>query len=273
MRASTPLSRLVPALLVAAGALAAATPPRAGASTPTARAGPVHEVQVDPGALAAIATWSVEVEKGDTLSEIAQRALGTARRANDIHRLNPRVDPKAMRVGQTLLLPPKSTPAGTKWLDFVVAAPGGSGRAAGLGESAALPLGPVRVFAVPHDRLLVLRATARGAEVAESTLLSDPEVAASPPIEAATTDGRTLARAVTRVRVTGRSGRTLKVEVVEQNLYGATGHRVPPAAEADAGGSWAVPLLLLLAGLVVFGLVALAARRMAAVDEGGPRAT
>jgi LysM repeat protein len=252
---------------------AAARLPEARASTPPTSRAPVHEVELEPGALAAVSTWTVEVEKGDTLSEIAQRSLGSARRSGDIQRLNPRVDAKALRVGQALLLPPSKIPPGSKWMDFVVAAPGGAMRAVGLGEPATLPLGPVRVFAVPHERLVVLRAAARGPDVTEAALRSDPQVAESAPIEASAGDGRVLARAVTRVRVSGISGRTLRIDIVEQNLYGATGHRVAPTAESDTGGSWAVPLLLVLAGLVVFGLVALAARRMAAVEERGSGAT
>lgn len=241
-----------------------------GSQTATASSGdgpapgaPVHEVHVDPGALAGSATWVQRVEKGDTFGELAQRHLGTARRAADIQRLNPKVDPRALRVGQSLLLPPRK--AGSRWVDLYVSA-GGAAQPVGLGAPAQLGIGPVRVFAVPHGRLLVLRAAARGPEPTQDALLADPEVAVSEPLVLAS-GGPAIARATSRLEVTALAGRRLEVRVADQRLYGAKGHRLAAYAETESGGTLAVPLLLVLAGLIVFALVAIAARRMAAIPE------
>lgn len=52
---------------------------------------------------------STTVKKGDTLSSIAKRELGSANRHGEILALNPGVDPNRLRVGQTLKLPGKSS--------------------------------------------------------------------------------------------------------------------------------------------------------------------
>jgi hypothetical protein len=249
----------------------ASRPATASSGTGVPPGAPVHEVHLDPGALADQCTRVQRVEKGDTFSEIAQRSLGTVRRAAELQTLNPRVDAKSLRVGQSLLLPPRK--AAGRWVDFYASGRDGGAQPVGLGAPAALALGPVRVFAVPHARLLVLRAAARGAEPTEAALLADPEVAASEPFAAAVSGSRPPARAVTRLKVAALAGRDLKVSLVEQQLYGATGHRLAAYEDADTGGGLAVPLLLVVAGLVVFALVAVAARRMAALDpEDGSRA-
>jgi LysM repeat protein len=230
----------------------------------TAPAAAVHEVHVEAGVLTKSATWVQRVEKGDTFSEIAQRHLGTAKRSTEIQRLNPKVDARSLKIGQPLLLPPKQ--AGGRWLDLFVSGPDGVAQPVGLGTAARLPLGPVRVFAVPHARLVVLRAAARGSELTEAALVADPEVAASAPLAPTRADRRTLGRVVSRLEVTGHAGRTLEVRLLEQQVYGAKGHRLAAVQDADTGGGLAVPLVLVLAGLIVFALVAVAARRMAALD-------
>jgi LysM repeat protein len=48
---------------------------------------------------------SYKVQKGDTLSAIARRELGSASRAKDIQSMNPGLDPAKLKVGQTIQLP------------------------------------------------------------------------------------------------------------------------------------------------------------------------
>lgn len=255
---------LVVAGLGAGGFCLLLSAPAAG-SVEGASADPVHEVHVDAVGLMGQTGWVVRVERGDTLSEIAQRHLGTVKRTPEVLRLNPSVNAKALRVGQAIVMPPKD--AG-RWLDLFAATPGGIAQPVGLGAPAVLPMGPVTLFAVPHARVATLRALDRDRQLIEPLLRADTEVARSAPIEAEAAAGRGLARAITRVRVQGRTGQTLEFSVLDQHLLSASGHRLVPAAEeGQDGGGFAVPLLLVLAGLVVFALVALAARRMHAVER------
>gem|GEM_PF-4062906 len=234
-----------------------------------------HEFHVDAVGLLGRTSWVVRVERGDTLGALAQRHLGTVKRTADVQRLNPGVNAKVLRVGQGIVLPPKST---TGWLELYAATPGGIAHPVGLGEPAVLPLAPVTVFAVPHERVAALRSLDRDRRLVEALLRVDAHVARSAPIEAQAAPGRGLARAVTRVRVVGLTGlaledggpadRRLELAVLDQHLLSASGHRLVPAAEdGQAAGSLAIPLLLVLAGLVVFALVALAARRMQAAER------
>lgn len=263
MRTGPLCLRLALTVLGALGVLLALRAAAASSGEGSAATAAAHEVHLDPGALADSCTWLLKVEKGDTFSEIAAESLGTARRAGEIQRLNPKIDARSLRVGMSLLLPPKK--AGARWVDFYAAGKTSPAQPVGLGRPAVLPSGPVRLFAVPHARLVVLRAAARGAEPTEEALLSDPEVASSELIPATVPGSRAPARAVSRVRVAGLAGRALQVTVVEQRFLGATGHPVDAQDEVETGGGLAVPLLLVLAGLVVFALVAVAARRMAAL--------
>jgi nucleoid-associated protein YgaU len=48
---------------------------------------------------------SYKVQKGDTLSAIARRELGSASRSKDIQSMNPGLDPAKLKVGQTIQLP------------------------------------------------------------------------------------------------------------------------------------------------------------------------
>lgn len=71
------------------------------------------------------------VRPGDTLSEIAQRQLGTSRRWKEIVALNPGLDPNRLRAGQALNMPSPDPGA--------VALEAASGPAAGTAKPAAAP--------------------------------------------------------------------------------------------------------------------------------------
>lgn len=244
---------------------------RAQANVETLGPAPVHVVYLDPGEFSSGTTWTCRVARGDTLSEIAKRELGTTKRTSEIQRLNPGVDARALRVGQVLQMPPRHAGKGQPWLDFFVALPGGKAQPLLPDAPATLPMGPVRLFAVPHEHVSVLRRQAGAGALPESLLYTDPKVAHSDLVGVQAPPDRTPARAVTHLTVTALDGRTLALTVREQQLYGATGHRVPPADEAQESGSLLSPLLLVLAGLVVFALVALAARRLSAPESDGTR--
>jgi nucleoid-associated protein YgaU len=51
--------------------------------------------------------WNYTVKSGDTVSHIAERELGTFRRQRDILALNPDLDPRMLREGQVLVMPPR----------------------------------------------------------------------------------------------------------------------------------------------------------------------
>ncbi len=223
---------------------------------------PQHVIYLDAGGLAAQNTWRYRVAKGDTLGGIAQKQLGTTRRTAEIQRLNPAVDPRALRVGQVLLLPPKGVTKARPWLDVLVALPGGPAQALQVDAPVTLPLGPVRVFAVPHAHLSRLRRGSGTAAAAAAALFADPQVACSELIGVPVPAGQSPGRAVTHLALEGLEGRALRVAVREQRLYGGTAAPLASAAPAPASGGLLTPLLLLAAGLVVVGLVLLAARRL-----------
>lgn len=86
--------------LPAAGAPAAATEPGTAArATPSQAAAPA------PVRSAPERAREYVVRAGDTLSEIAQRELGSARRWSELVALNPDLDPARLKVGTTLRLP------------------------------------------------------------------------------------------------------------------------------------------------------------------------
>jgi nucleoid-associated protein YgaU len=82
------------------------------ASSPIARAGAragASEPEASPPAARAPAarpeSRRYSVCPGDTLSEIAQRELGSARRWQELVAVNPGLDPSRLRIGQEILLP------------------------------------------------------------------------------------------------------------------------------------------------------------------------
>lgn len=255
-----PLRPLVGPVLLAV--LAAALLPRpARAAASVEGEAPVHEVHLDPGTLGEGAPTTVRVAKGDTLSELAKRHLGSAKRTAEIQRLNPGTDARSLRVGQVLKLPPRRTAASEGWLEFFVALPGGKAHPIARGQPVELPLGPVRVFAASTERVQRLRSLAGKRGLTETLLFGDREVARSGLFDVTAPDDRALARAVTRLVVNGRQGSTLEVQVAEQRLFSAGGHRLAGPDDGAEGGSALAPLLLALGGLALVGVLAWGARR------------
>ena len=56
-------------------------------------------------AVAASDVRKYTIARGDTLSEVAERMLGTTRRLADIQKLNPGINPASVRIGQVIYLP------------------------------------------------------------------------------------------------------------------------------------------------------------------------
>ena len=262
------LLRVLAACVAAAVLLGLPLGRAAVASAEEPGAAPVHEIHLDPGALAEGTPTTVRVARGDTLSEIAKARLGSAKRVAEIQRINPGLDARTLKVGQVLKLPPRRVTASAGWLELYVALPGGPAHPIAAGQPVTLPVGPVRVFAVPSTELKRLHALAGKRGLTETLLFGDTQVARSGLFDVGTPEGRDLVRAVTHLEVTGRRGSTLEVLLREQQVYGATGRRVT-SPEGEEGSSPLAPLLLVLAGLALFGLVAFAVRRMAAPDSDG----
>lgn len=249
---------------------------------------PVHVVHLDPGALKDRTAWLVRVERGDTLSEIAKERLGSAKRTSELQRLNPEVDARGLRVGQFIKLPPRRLDPQTPWVHLFVGLPGGLVHPLLADQPVTLPLGPVRLFAVPDGHLRTLRASAgsggKGASqkgstrnnkdatdkadrtaLAAATLFADPLVSHSPLVELPVVATAWPSRVVTTLRLVGLEGRTLHIAVRDQQVDGAP---APPlASEAPAAGRSLAPLLIALAGLALFGLWAWATRRKREADS------
>ncbi len=78
---------------------------------------PVIGLNAGPSPLrtpASTGTHAYAVRAGDTLSEIAQRELGSSRRWQELVAANPGLDPAKLRVGKTIQIPGAKTGAGTQ---------------------------------------------------------------------------------------------------------------------------------------------------------------
>jgi nucleoid-associated protein YgaU len=85
------------------GTAEARAPAAAPPTTQTPPEEPARETVV--GRATQAPTHAYTVRSGDTLSEIAQRELGSARRWNEIVAANPGLDPTRLRAGKTIRIP------------------------------------------------------------------------------------------------------------------------------------------------------------------------
>lgn len=146
------LALVLAALLATGGtaALADLVPP-GPRSVPT-------EIRIDYGVLQTSAPDVYLVEKNDTLSEIAERELGSVKHLAELRSWNTRIEPKKIRPGQRIFLPPAAT--AKPQFRLYVYAPRGD---ASGGLRRALPdqtlRGALRLVAVPvaNDAALLAR--------------------------------------------------------------------------------------------------------------------
>lgn len=82
---------------------------------PVAPVAPKEELPVVPNKEAAPSTpavaatnWEYPVQSSDTIGGIAERELGSVKRQGEILALNPGVDPRALQIGQVLVMPPRT---------------------------------------------------------------------------------------------------------------------------------------------------------------------
>jgi len=96
-----------PALEAQAGAGTGQTPSEQPAPDPVVGQAPT----LLPQAPASTATRDYVVRAGDTLSHIAQKELGSAKRWNEIVKVNPGLEPAKLRSGKTIQLPGAAGPS------------------------------------------------------------------------------------------------------------------------------------------------------------------
>jgi len=82
----------------------------AAQSAPASQAAPPKSVVLDAPATESSAAATYVIRDGDTLADIAQKQLGKSSRWNELVKLNPGLDPKHLKIGQTIRLS-GSTPA------------------------------------------------------------------------------------------------------------------------------------------------------------------
>ncbi|MFO1050942.1 MAG: LysM domain-containing protein [Planctomycetota bacterium] len=117
------------------------------------------DARVELGPFADRVVTAYVVREGDTLEAIAKQFLGTASRWNDIAALSPDVEPKKLRIGQVLLLPPRQAPVEGQELLFAYYDPAQSVRwsAVPFPADGVLPAAPRR----GHLRIYLVAGSAR----------------------------------------------------------------------------------------------------------------
>jgi nucleoid-associated protein YgaU len=145
----------------------AAVPPPAPAPKdrePAVEPAPRHEAEPhevpDPKSGVATASdepWTYVIKSGDTISQVAERELGTVRRQKEIFSLNPGLDPLGLREGQSLAMPPRGRTSST------IEKGGATAAAPATPAAAAGPMKPGDWYVVQHrDRLSTISKRAYG---------------------------------------------------------------------------------------------------------------
>lgn len=232
---------------------------RGEAVPPGQRAVP-REVRLDLGDLAPVAVRLHPVARGDTLSHIAERELGTVRRQAEILALNPGLEPARIRAGQVLVLPAPAPDVAEPW-HFFLLAPGGRPVRVGHGATVA-PAGEGAFLVALRGARVgeLLRWSERppsGRERALDTLLARPGAARADPLPGGLAlvpaDGP-VEREVLTLRVRGIAAGRIEVEETSRGHFDGANRRVE---EATPLGVW----LGAFAGALLLGVGVLAWRR------------
>jgi len=102
--------------------------------------------------------WMYTIKPGDTLSQIAERELGTIRRMKEILSLNAGLDPLKIRAGDQIKMPPRGRMSSVRDAPGVASTSGGS---SGAPRGGTIPTGEYYV-SQPGDRLQSIAKRAYG---------------------------------------------------------------------------------------------------------------
>ena len=103
--------------------------------------------------------WMYTIKSGDTLSQIAERELGTFRRMKEILSLNAGLDPLKIRAGDQIKMPPRGRMPSVRDAPGSASTPGGT--SAGARRGGTIPTGEYYV-SQPGDRLQSIAKRAYG---------------------------------------------------------------------------------------------------------------
>lgn len=239
-----------------------------GSGTASADVGPVpdvgwhrvrHEAYVDLGTFVDCDTWRYVVKSRETLGEIAERELGSARRHREILALNVGLTPRRLWAGARIVMPPRSARCQGREPRYVffVWTPDAHGWAAPrrLGDGAVHQVSHgARLYAVPGERLtsVLARATENGLD--GHVLDGDPAIARSGPIRLLTSlpDADPTRRIVTQWRLVGVEDGCVVLKRVAEERYDVEGRLLQPSGSESSGPSVVLQLLafiLMLGGL------------------------
>lgn len=227
-----------------------------------------NRLVLDLGAHVGRAAGTVEVERGDTLGHIAARVLGSAKRWPDIVALNPGLDPRRIKPGDRLRVPPTvgagaaESAAGLAFYLWREREAGG-GELVPLGHDTEVPLGALggRLLALPIGRVregegALREASAFAAQLPQvEGLVLGPRIAGVPHVP----EADEAARILHRVRLGPTTDPHLEA-TVELERIDAKGRVLEPVP-AESGHVPRALLLLVLLVLVVVGAAVVAFRQ------------
>lgn len=219
-----------------------------------------RESLLDFGPFAEHSVRLYKVQKGDTLSQIAERELGTVKRQGEVTALNPGLDPAQIRTGSTLLLParvrvePKAGQEPPVLWHFFAALWGGRAGFERIQHGQALPAHhySVTVYAVHGARVAELERIAaeppKDLDKALAALVARPGAARSadlPGNRAFVSDASPVERELRRLRISAIAEGRVSVEEQAVEQYDRNERLVSSGLPL---GAWLGGLLLLLAG-------------------------
>ncbi|MDJ0522309.1 MAG: LysM domain-containing protein [Planctomycetota bacterium] len=246
-------------------------------------------VVLDFGPYADYTTRVHAIAKGETLETIAKAKLGKAARWKEIVALNPRLDPKNLHIGQSILLPPAKKPlpapkaktqgkpapkAGAQHWWHIISVPQPSWDLLWCSHGQAVPVHHygTTVIAVRDDMLASFRKSLEDPKTTRwktvQALMKKPPAwfAAAPGIDAGrgnVHDNDPTYHIVKRMRITSIGGGAIRTKLLSTRYLDQHGRELKPADIKRAKIRRSV-ILFLIAGIGLAGLVFVVLRRRSA---------